>query len=150
MPIGRWMRDKAVVARWTWNVRVVMYLGFSAPGFLLLATSSPLMPPLICSIVFAVCGLLNLVSLSAVLPTEKEWAWLWFTADKKKTEDEGGKYESFVETVCMFPKRFICGAFEKNTLGLSHALASGYIVHPFACALIRSFLRSLLQAALSS
>merc|ERR1711871_1356816 len=111
------MGDKALVARWMWNVRVAMYLGFSVPGFLLLVTRNPLMPPFICSIVFAACGVLNLISLFGVLPTEKEWAWLWFTADKKKAEDEGGKYETFVETVCMFPKRFICGAFEKNTLG---------------------------------
>ena len=51
-------------------------------------------------------GLLNaLAAAFAVLPTEKEWAWAWFggAAQKKKVEQAGGKYVTFVEAVRRLP-----------------------------------------------
>ena len=115
-----WMRPHAVRAQpWMWNIRVLMYSGLSVPGILMLLEDYPLMPPLIGSVCWIAVGLANLVSVFAQLPEPKEWAWAWSDTqgEKRKVQDEGGKYETFYEVVLLAPKRLFISAFEKNTLG---------------------------------
>ena len=127
-----WMRPGgALVMPWLWNMRVAMYATFALPGLLLIALSSnPPLPPFIGSMVFIVCALLNLLSAClATLPNEKEWGWTWFgnAKEKKKIQEEGGRYISFFEAVIMCPFSSLKVAFEKNTLG-RHAFITFYFV----------------------
>ena len=116
-----WMNEERVhVEPWMWNVRAVGYLALSTPGFWLIVSSDyPLMPPLVGSFCWAICGLLNVVSIGAHLPTAREWQWIWFGAsgEKKKLVEQGGKEMTFADAVLAAPQRIIHDAFEKDTLG---------------------------------
>ena len=117
-----WMRDEGLVMPWLWSARVVLYIGFAMPGlFAVISSSSPLMPPFLGSICFLLTGLMQLLSLwLSVLPTAKEWGWLWFSQSKskKKTQQElGTTDDSFREVVLRAPIRIVKQALEQNTFG---------------------------------
>ena len=110
------MREQVLVMPWLWQVRVVLYLGLSAPGFYT-ASETNLMPPLICSTFYLFTGLLNLAACLSMLPKEKEWAWKWLPDSKKKDDEQGGKPPpTFGEFVGQLPRMLLIEPFQKNQL----------------------------------
>jgi len=114
-------RDEVRVMPWLWQFRAVAYGVLGVPGLLTAiptSSNSSLMPPILGSLMaLIVCVLTVLSTTMAPVPTAKEWAWPWFggKGQKQKTEESGGKYESFTSTLNELPKQFLA-LFEKGTL----------------------------------